>query len=157
MSFLSTSVSRHSRWPPETDSRISYRRYSSREHYSQTLPVCKQHTASSTKILRDTESMATSGPIRMCIRHARQCSKKFGIQCGSLKHTMVPPDLRSKGVNIDWVNPNKCTKILGVPFWMDGEKASFWESLYHKFKQNLPHGTHTSCVQSQVAQFSPTL
>ena len=99
--------------------------------------VVLKYTASSKRILGDPESMATPRPVRTRIRHARQCSKNVGIQCGLLKNTTVPPDLTPKGVIIHWVKPNEYTKILGVPFWMDGEEAPFWESLYHKIKTKL--------------------
>jgi hypothetical protein len=40
---------------------------------------------------------------------------------------------------------------------MEGEEAPLWESLYQKIKTNLPHGTHTSRLQSQVSQCSQIL
>ena len=70
MPFLASSVSRHSRGPHKTDSRIRYCWYSSREHCSQTFPVCRRHTASSKRILRYPESMATPGPTQTCPRNA---------------------------------------------------------------------------------------
>ena len=50
---------------------------------------------------------------------------------------MVRPDLTLKEVIIHWVKPTEYTKILGVPFWIEGEEAPFWESLYHKIKTKL--------------------
>jgi hypothetical protein len=50
---------------------------------------------------------------------------------------MVRPDLTLKEVIIHCVKPTEYTKILGVPFWIEGEEAPFWESLYHKIKTKL--------------------
>ena len=74
------------------------------------------------------------------------------IQCGLLKHTTVPPYLTAKGVIIDWVKTNEYTKILEVPIWMDGEELFSGNPSTTKSKPNLPHGTHISRLQSQVAQ-----
>ena len=83
--------------------------------------------------------------------------KNVGIQCGSLKHTTVPPDLTPKGVIIHWVKPNNSTKILGFPFWMEGEEASFWESLYQIIKTKLAlwhsHFMLTITCRAMLANF----
>ena len=79
------------------------------------------------------------------------------IQCGLLKHTTVPPYLTAKGVIIDWVKTNEYTKILEVPFSMEGEEAPFWESLYHKIQTKLAswhsNFTLTSTGRAMLANF----
>jgi hypothetical protein len=80
--------------------------------------------------------------------------KTEGIRCGRLK-THPPPIIPELNTDlIQWVQPNKWVRLLGIPFWEAFDPSLFWDSLYHKAK-GLMACWHTefltSLARSRVA------
>jgi hypothetical protein len=50
------------------------------------------------------------------------------------KHSPPPDNLESTATLIKWLNNNEYTKILGIPFWKQGDEDQYWTDLYIKIK-----------------------
>jgi hypothetical protein len=62
-------------------------------------------------------------------------NKFVGILCGILKGDTPPNNLGAMADLIHWLKEDEFTKILGIPFWMQGDENSFLEALYLKIKK----------------------
>ena len=55
-------------------------------------------------------------------------AKKFeGLRCGRLRPKPVPSLAELRTAIIQWAKPDKHVRILGIPFWEDGDKDEFME------------------------------
>jgi hypothetical protein len=64
--------------------------------------------------------------------------------CGSLRGISPPTNLGAMADVIHWLKEDEFTKILGIPFWMQGDENPFWEALYLKIKKRFASWTHDS-------------
>ena len=60
-------------------------------------------------------------------------SKFMAFRGGRLKRAPVPP-LDARSAAIEWLQPSKYVKLLGIPFWEGEDDDSFCEQLYFKVK-----------------------
>ena len=60
-------------------------------------------------------------------------SKFMAFRGGRLKRSPVPP-LDPRSTAIEWLQPNKFVKLLGIPFWEGEDDDDFFEQLYFKVK-----------------------
>jgi hypothetical protein len=64
-------------------------------------------------------------------------TKFIGILCGALRGTTPPQDLGEMADLIHWLKGDEFTKILRIPFWMQGDETPFWEALYLKINKKF--------------------
>jgi hypothetical protein len=55
---------------------------------------------------------------------------------------------------IHWLKKDEFTKILGIPFWMQGDENPFWEALYLKIKKRSASWTHQEHVSPHGVQLA---
>ena len=75
-------------------------------------------------------------------------AKKFeGIRCGRLRDRPIPVVEALRTTTIQWAKPDKHVRILGIPYWEQGDKDTFMDTLYSKTKALMarsrlpdPHG-----------------
>jgi hypothetical protein len=80
-------------------------------------------------------------------------TKFIGILCGALRGTTPPQDLGEMADLIHWLKEDEFTRILGIPFWMQGDETPFWEALYLKIKKEWPPG-HTGNTSPPMDEFN---
>jgi hypothetical protein len=64
-------------------------------------------------------------------------SKFVGIQCGTLKHQPIPPNIPPQ---IKWLKQKEHTNIPGVPFWVHDQEEEWWDENTYKQKRKWPTG-----------------
>jgi hypothetical protein len=56
-------------------------------------------------------------------------NKFVAILCGALRRSPPPTNLEGTAALIQWLKNQEYTKILGIPFWKQGNEDQFWTDL----------------------------